>query len=175
MNNAVTQKSIVLRVAIWILLACAALAPVWLVYECYHYVQSNPDRGWDSRVLRIIALLILNIAFTAVVASIGLLFLWVRMAGSLPDLQGWHLQKPDSEFTASDAHDEFTFDDYLEQEGRVFDELDALIDGPWVNNSPGAFSRYHADSVCNPETIVDRNWNRSHILAATETITERPE
>lgn len=170
MNNAVAKKSILLRVGIWILLACAALAPVWLVYECYLYVQSIPDRGWDAQVLRIIALLILNIAFTAVVAAIGLLFLWVRMASSLPDLRGWHLQKPDSEFTESDATDEYSFNDYLDQEGRVFDELDALIDGPWVSNSPGAFSRYHADSVCNPETIVDRNWNRSHTLTAADPI-----
>jgi alpha-beta hydrolase superfamily lysophospholipase len=165
-NNAVTKKSMLFRLLIWLLLICAALAPFWLAYECYLYVQSVPDRGWDLHVLRIIALLILNLVFTAVVATIGLLFLWVRLARSLPDLQGWHLQKPESEFTASDADDGYTLDDYLEQEARVFKELDALIDGPWVKDSPGAFSRYHADSVCNPETIVDRNWNRSHILTA---------
>ncbi len=158
------------RILIGILLTCAALALFWLASECYKFAQSMPDHGWNTQVLRIVALLIANLIFTGIVATIGLLFLWVRLARSLPDLQGWHLQKPETEFTASDAVDGFTFDDYLQQEADVFEELDSLIDGPWAKNSPGAFSRYHAESVCNPETIVDRNWNRSYVLEATDPV-----
>ena len=158
------------RILIGLMLTCAALAPLWLASECYSFAKSMPDHGWNFQVLRIIALLIANLIFTAIIATLGLLFLWVRLARSLPDLQGWHLQKPESEFTASDADDGYTFDDYLEQEAGVFQELDALIDGPWAENSPGAYSRYHADSVCNPETIVDRNWNRSYVLDAADPV-----
>ena len=52
------------------------------------------------------------------------------------------------------------------RKNRVFDELDAFIAGPWADDKHGDYSRYHADSVCNPDTIVDRNWNRSHVLKA---------
>ena len=45
-----------------------------------------------------------------------------------------------------------------------------MIAGPWANQSHGDFSRYRLDSVCNPDTIVDRNWNRSYVLSAPDPI-----
>lgn len=71
----------------------------------------------------------------------------------MPDLQGWHLQIPESEFCAADADANYTLDNYLEQEERVFGELDALIAGPWAKEIVGAYSRFSTDSVSNPETI----------------------
>ena len=79
-----------------------------------------PDHGWNFQIGRIIALFLLCLILTAIIAIMAILFLWVRLAKSLPDLQGWHSQKPESEFTASDAVDGYTFDDYLEQEESRF-------------------------------------------------------
>ncbi len=160
----------VLRLGLWLVVIFAVLAVAWLVYEWYSFAQTMPDRGWNFHVYRIVGLVVVNLIFTAVLAIIAALYLWVRLASSLPDLQGWHIEKPESEFRAADAVNGYTLDDYLAQEDRVFKELDALIAGPWANQSPGAYSRYHADSVCNPETIVDRNWNRSLILESPDPI-----
>lgn len=170
MSTIVTRRSRLLRFTVRILVLCAALAAASLVYEWYSFVQSMPDRGWNSQVFRLLALVLTNLVFSAVLAIAVVLYLWVRVASSLPDLQGWHLQKPASEFSATDAKADFTLDDYLEQEDRIFAELADLIAGPWASQSPLAFSRYHADSVSNPETIVDRNWNRSFVLPAPNPI-----
>ncbi len=166
MKNSVSRLSILLRFCLWLVILLAVVSAVWLVVESYRYAQTMPDRGWNFHVLRIVGLVGVNLVFSAVLAIIGALYLWVRVAGSLPDLQGWHLEKPESEFCVADAVKGYNLDDYLAQEDRVFQELDELIAGPWATQSAGAYSRYHADSVCNPETIVDRNWNRSLVLEA---------
>ena len=84
-------------------LACAAWAAVGLFIEWYHFTQSMPDRGWNLQVARLLGLVFLNLFFTALLASIVVLVVWVRLASTLPDLQGWHLQIPDSEFCADYA------------------------------------------------------------------------
>ncbi len=162
--------SIILRIAFWLFVGCAMLSLFALVMEWYRFAQTMPDRGWNLQIFRIFGLAFVNLIFTVILATMGLLYLWVRLAKSLPDLQGWHLQWPESEFVAADAEADFTFDDYLEQEARVFTELGKFIDGPWVEHQPGAYSRYHVDSVCNPDTVVDRNWNRSHVLEANDPV-----
>jgi alpha-beta hydrolase superfamily lysophospholipase len=168
MDESPKRVSTLLRVAVWLFVVCAAMAAVSLCYESFLYVKNMPGEGWDFRVIRIVGLVVVNLLFTVGLVAFGLLYLWVRMARSLPDLRGWHVDRPESEFVASDADTDYKFENYLAQEERVFKELDALIGGPWASRSPVAFSRYHGDSVCNPETIVDRNWNRSYVLEASE-------
>ncbi len=170
MADIVTRKSTLLRIGLWLLVIGAVMGAASLVFEWYNYAQTMPDKGWNIRVYRIIGLIGVNLALTVAMVTVGILYLWVRFASSLPDLQGWHTQKPDSEFSASDAKPAYTFDNYLEQENRVFEELDRLVAGPWATESPGAFCRYRDDSVCNPATIVDRNWNRSYILESPQPI-----
>jgi alpha-beta hydrolase superfamily lysophospholipase len=168
MDDSPKRVSTLLRVAVWLFVFCAAMAAVWLFYESFLYVNKMPGEGWDFPALRIAGLVVVNLLFTVVLVTFGLLYLWVRMARSLPDLQGWHIDRPESEFVAADADGKYTLDNYLAQEERVFKELDAFIEGPWASQSPVTYSRYHAESVCNPETIVDRNWNRSYVLEASE-------
>ncbi len=124
-----------------------------------------PDRGWNLDFGRLLGLVAANLVFTAMLATVGLLFLWVRAARALPDLRGWHIQKPESEFSFSDLDQTYRLDDYLKQEDQVFQELDDLIRGPWANQFPGGYSRYQPDSIIDPETVTDRNWNRSLILS----------
>ncbi len=170
MTNSITRRTWLIRLSLWIVVAIAVLAAVRLVFEWYHFTQSMPDRGWNLQVARILGLVFLNLVFTALIASVAILLLWVRLAGTLPDLQGWHSQFPDSEFCADDAKADYALDNYLEQEDRLFRELDALITGPWSKQVVGAYSRYNRASVCNPATIADRNWNRTTLLKAPNPI-----
>ena len=92
-------------------------------------------------ILRIVFLVGLNVLLTAAVAVVLLLVVWVRTAKSLPELKGWHVEKPESEFCSADAVEGFSLEDYLAQEQRVFDELAALIDNRWESEVNGVFSR----------------------------------
>jgi alpha-beta hydrolase superfamily lysophospholipase len=170
MTNPLTRGSRLIRWGIGLLAICAALAAISLVAEFYRFTQSMPDQGWNLQVARLVGLVFLNLVLSALLAIIAALVLWVRMAAAMPDLQGWHIQCPASEFCASDADADYTLEHYVEQERRVFEELDAFIEGPWANDTVGAYSRFSADSVSNPETIVDRNWNRTYILKAEKPI-----
>lgn len=118
------------------------------------------------RLIKISLFIVSGLVLACVFTLIGLLYGVTELARSLPDLQGWHRQAPSCEFTADDEIPGYTFDDYLEQEGRVFDELKALMDGPWANEAGGTYCRFQSQSICNPATIAERNWNRSHILEA---------
>ena len=170
MVNSVIRSSSLIRWGLWFLVGCAAWAAISLVVEFYQYTQSLPDQGWNFQVVHLVGLVFLNLAFTALLTIIAVLKLWVRLAEGLPDLHGWHLQSPKSEFCVSDVDANYTLDNYLEKEQQVFDELEALIAGPWAKQIVGAYSRFSAGSVSNPETIVDRNWNRTYILKAPKPI-----
>ena len=123
MENSPNRISRFLRLAFWALVLCSILAIVLLVMEWDQFVHTLPGGGGNFQAVRIVILVFVNFLFTIVLVTIGLLYLRGRLAKSLPDLQGWHLQRPKSEFTASDVTDNYTLDDYLKQEERVFDEL----------------------------------------------------
>jgi alpha-beta hydrolase superfamily lysophospholipase len=170
MASSITRGSRLIRLGLWLFVGCAAISAISLLVEFYRFTQTLPDQGLNFQVARWVGLVFLNMIFTGFLVIILALVLWVRMASSLPDLQGWHLQFPQSEFCADDAKINYSLDDYIEQEQRVFDELETLIAGPWANQIAGAFSRFCPESVSNPETVVDRNWNRTYILKAAKPI-----
>lgn len=122
------------------------------------------------RLRRLAAFMAINIVFTAVIAVLALFYGWASAARSLPDLNGWHREAPESEFTADDADAGFAFDDYLALEDQVFRELDALVAGPWSAERVGGYCRYRSGSVCNPENVLDQNWNRTFVLETEEPI-----
>jgi len=165
-NKSTVWQTRLIRIALWLTLCVAVLAAGALLVEWSRISRTLPNRGWNLQMVRLAGLVAANLVFTALLAAMILLYLWVRTARALPDLQGWHIQRPASEFQASDAKPGYGLEDYLRQEEQVFKELHDLIAGPWVNQVPNAYSRYQLDSVCNPETVVDRNWNRSLVLEA---------
>ena len=162
----VKQRSQILRVMMWLFLTLAALTVIGLVFEWINYTSSLPGKGLDFRTLRLVLLGIANLVFTGILASILALYAWTRISHTLPDLQGWHLASPSSEFRATDVTDDYTFDDYVRQENRVFAELDEMVRGPWAEETSGAYNRFNPDSICNPESILAHNWNRTHIMEA---------
>lgn len=135
----------------------------------YHGRMSAPLTP-RRRILRYCGWALGSLVVLAVVGLSGIVYAWASFAHSLPDLHGWHVDSPDSEFRARDAKAAYTFDDYLSQEDRVFGELDALMRGKWAQDRPGKFCRYTPDSVCNPATLFERNWNRTYVLESAQPI-----
>jgi alpha-beta hydrolase superfamily lysophospholipase len=129
--------------------------------------HSKPKR---RRVLRWI---IAGSALSLAVATLGFLAVvygWTQFARTLAPLQGWHLQRPLSEFVAGDEREGYDLGAYRKQEDQVFRELEAYVDGSWATQVDGRFSRFGRDSVCNPARLLDRNWNRTYVLEAPKPI-----
>lgn len=166
----VQQRSRLLRSALWIVAVLGLLAIVGLVFEWINFARGMPGRGWNFRVIRLVSMGIANLVFMSFLAGIVVLYFWVRTARSLPALQGWHVDEPDSEFRASDIDDGYSLDDYRDAERRVFEELDEYIAGPWARHSPSAYSRFNPQSICNPKQVLDTNWNQTHIVEADDPI-----
>lgn len=100
----------------------------------------------------------------------GLVYGLTEFARSLSDLADWHLQAPASEFRAADARPGYTFESYLAQEARAFKELGALVAGPWSKQPQGRYCRFRSGSPCDPETVTDRNWNRTFVLEPADPV-----
>lgn len=129
----------------------------------------NEPRRW-SRLRRMAVFLLLNAAFTAVLVVAAFFYGWTSMARGLPDLSGWHLDAPPSEFDDGDEKAGYSFDDYLAQEDRVFAELAGFVAGDWASQAPERFSRFRAGSRCDPANLLERNWNRSLVVEAEHPI-----
>ena len=170
MQSSVDTCSTLLRFAWWTFVGCAGLAAAWLLAETWWFLQTLPDPGWNLQALRIIGLVIVNLIFSCTLAVTAALYLWAKVATSLPDLQGWHIDRPESEFSVRDLSESYNFDDYLEQEARVFEELNALEIGPWTACDQGEYSRFKPSSTCYPQSIDTQNWNQSSVLEASNPI-----
>lgn len=170
MSPTLQQRSRLLRVAVSVVIVLAVATVVGLIYEWISLTSGRLDQELHLRFLRLAFLGAANLVFTAALAALVALYFWARMSRSLPDLEGWHLQKPESEFRAADATSDYTLDDYVQQEDRVFGELKSYVEQTWAKESPDAYSRFDSRSVCNPATIMDRNWNRTHVWKAAEPI-----
>ena len=92
-----------MRILMWLLFVFATIALAILVIECFRFAGTMTDRGLAFRFGRIVFLVGLNALLTTAVATVLLLVIWVKTANSLPELKGWHLEMPESEFCASDA------------------------------------------------------------------------
>jgi alpha-beta hydrolase superfamily lysophospholipase len=170
MTSSITRKSMLIRGGLYLFAALGIVAAISLVLEWLRFTQSQPDHAWSPQFGRLVGLVLVNLLFSVGISLLTALYLWVRMASGLPDLQGWHLDYPKSEFQEADERPGYMLEDYFEQENRVFVELNALAAGPWAEQAEGAYSKYCANSVSNPDTIVDRNWNRSLLLKADNPI-----
>ena len=166
MGHTVQQRSQLIRVAVYVVLFLAILTVAGLVLEWIDVIRGMPI----YRGARLLVLGAANLLFTVCLAATAALYYWTRMARSLPDLKNWHVQKPESEFRAVDATDDYTLDDYREQEDCVFAELDAYIAQSWSKQAAVTYNRFNPRSVCHPANVDDRNWNRTHITKAANPI-----
>ena len=89
------------------------------------------------------------------------LLVWAFQSRSMPALQIWHTTTLQSEFHSADAIVGYELADYLEQEGRLFDELEAKIVLQVKPTKQLSYERYKKAGVQNP-AWPSRNWNRSY-------------
>lgn len=77
-----------------------------------------------------------------------------------PDLEWWHTEVISSEFRAKDSGDIATFDEYLEREDLVFNELQELVDTAIAPKASPRLSRFRAGNKAYPDKS-GLNLNRS--------------
>ena len=98
---------------------------------------------------------------------LGAVSIYIYKVRSGPDLELWHTEKLTAEFTARDAGEIQSFDEYLQLEEELFAQLDKQV-YPHVGTGPAnALKRYSPNSAADPQRW-ERNWNRSFELPAVE-------
>lgn len=164
MQPSVKQRSFILRALLWLVISAALVTVAAVAIEWFQLASSQSEEQLDWRALRIPALLLLQRCLTILIATAAAFYCWIRLSQSLPDLQGWHLQSPKSEFRAKHAIADDDFDNCLAQEEQVFEELEAYMTVQWSTQTAGTYNRFNQDSICNPASILNHNWNRSKVL-----------
>jgi alpha-beta hydrolase superfamily lysophospholipase len=99
-------------------------------------------------------------------ALLAIAFGDVLYSSSLPPLRPWHVERLEHEFEAGQARAGYGFDDYLAQEQRLFDEVQALRVAHFDPALDTAISRYAPDRGPYAKRL-DRDWNRSYRLPAS--------
>jgi alpha-beta hydrolase superfamily lysophospholipase len=94
-------------------------------------------------------------------AFVVIVVLAVFELNSRPDLSVWHTTVLDKEFNADSGLK--TFDEYLELEERLFEQLDQQIYQQIEKNDQRAINRYFRGSHSDPDRWPT-NWNRSFVL-----------
>ena len=107
--------------------------------------------------------LILGIFENAALVAITVLLVWALDSRKMPALNIWHTTPLTAEFTSGDATPQSTLQDYLEQEAKLFDELQAKIYDQVAPTARFDFSRYRLDGPQDPAHLP-RNWNRTFEL-----------
>ena len=98
-------------------------------------------------------------------ALIVIIALLVFELESRPDLSVWHQTVLDQEFSADSELK--NFDEYLELEERLFEQLDQQIYQKIPAHEKTAINRYHRGSLSDPDRWPT-NWNHSFVLPVAE-------
>ena len=95
-----------------------------------------------------------NIGLLLITAVFGL------QGCSSPSLSPWHTEKLTEEYVAGDSDEVRTFEDYLELEDRVFEELEEKVYSQVETGPEYGLVRYSSESKADPQSYKT-NWNRS--------------
>jgi|GEM_PF-1241716 len=97
-------------------------------------------------------------ALPGIIAAAALVALQGCGGGS--QLKPWHTEKLDEEFTENKADQVRTFDDYLELENRLFQQLDEKVYAQTGTGLEYKLDRYSSGSAADPRK-GEPDWNRS--------------
>ena len=111
------------------------------------------NRRWIGKAIS----LVLLVAFVLFSLLLG----WAFQSRSMAALKIWHTTSLKSEFHSSDATIDYTLTNYLEQEGRLFEELEQKIVLRVEPTKQVSYERYKQGGVQNPAWL-SRNWNRTY-------------
>lgn len=99
--------------------------------------------------LRALRLILLLVSFALVVfATIVLGAAWAKRSG--PELQAWHRLTLDTEFSAAHSTRDVSFQEYLQTENRVFEELQRELLAKTPSAGIHELNRFSADSISFP-------------------------
>ena len=99
--------------------------------------------------------------------AFSLLLAWGFQSRGLGALEPWHTVVLNNEFTAGDARPETTLQDYLDQEQRLFAELEEKVYQRVDPDGEMILSRYRSGGVQDPAG-QPQNWNRTFELVPAE-------
>ena len=97
--------------------------------------------------------------------TVALILLLYIQAASGPELELWHTVDLDAEFTAADADNIRTLDDYLQMEEALFAQLDEEVYSHTATGPDYTLVRYSPGSAADPRSRQP-DWNRSFELTA---------
>ncbi len=98
-----------------------------------------------------------------------LLILFAFTSRGMSDLEIWHTTRLTNEFSADVYTDEYTFDDYMQQEDLMFKELKINIFDNVPHNNINRLNRFNTESICYPGKY-SQDWNRSFELIPSKII-----
>jgi len=121
--------------------------------------KKNRLRG----IKKIIKLIIL----ISILIPVILLFLFAFTSRSLNNLQIWHTVKLTRDFKEKDYNENFSLEDYIKIENKIFEDLHNKIYTKTDNTLKNQFNRYNPQSVSCPLNY-EQNWNKSFELIPPE-------
>ena len=113
--------------------------------------------------------LLMRVVITLAIVTVTIILVRAVDSRKLPELHAWHTVELENEYRAWRDGDIDGFAEYLAQEQRVFDELNAKIYSDVSAEEQAAPSRYSQDSPFNAGNHA-RNWNRTVELMPEEPI-----
>ena len=96
----------------------------------------------------------------------GAVILYVHLLRSDRPLFPWHTEALTVEFTAKQADEVRSFDDYQRLESRLFSQLDEKVYARTETGPAQALVRYSSGSAADPNRRQEPDWNRSFELPA---------
>lgn len=99
----------------------------------------------------------------AALLTLAVLLAWAFESRNMPELQIWHTVSLENEFTAGEATSKSTLQDYLDQEERLFGELQEKVYKRIEPTAELIYSRYREGGLQDP-VWNQENWNRTFEL-----------
>ena len=119
--------------------------------------ENLPRRGVVRSLLRHIVRLI---GYGAPAVVLTLIVVYVFVQQQRPDLESWHMVDLDAEFTASQARQITTLQDYLEMEAVLFQQLDEQVFAVVPVEKQRRFLRFSRGSQADSRNRTP-DWNRT--------------
>ncbi|MDJ0941859.1 MAG: alpha/beta hydrolase [Kiloniellales bacterium] len=107
----------------------------------------------------------LVLSFGGVAFALGAVVMHNLVAPGRPDLQLWHTERLDAEFTLDRAEEIRSFEDYRRLEDELFAQLERQVVARVDTGPANDLVRYSAGSAADPRRR-ETNWNRSFELSA---------
>jgi len=123
---------------------------------------SAPIRGHRNSIKSVFVWILKAVLLTGLFAF-AVLLVWAFASRNMPALEIWHTASLSGEFTARDATPKSTLQDYLEQEKRLFSELEEKVYDRVTSTNDLKYCRYNVGGPQSPKPPLG-NWNRTFEL-----------